>query len=391
MKNRELSAAAFVALMTSGCILLPRPVADVPLGNVMPALVAPPYQEEPVPSAEMLARLTPEEGSTYGVYRTINRGVVNITSVSVAYNWFLQPVPQQGTGSGSILDRSGNVVTNFHVIKDAERLFVTLFNGASAEARVIGVDPENDLAVIRFDPSGRELVTVPFGVSRDLVVGQKVVALGNPFGLERTLTTGVISSLRRPLQTPEGFIIRELIQTDAAINPGNSGGPLLNLAGEMVGINTMIFSPAGGNVGIGFAVPADTARRVASDIIAFGTVRRGWIELDPVSLFPALAERAGIPDTPGLLVSQVLKGGNADTAGLRGGDPQRTVTTGDRTVRLGGDVILSVEGLPVWTLMDLLGALESTHPGDTVDLEILREGRRLTIPVTLAPRLRTGD
>jgi S1-C subfamily serine protease len=382
------AAAVVLALLASGCLLLPRPANDLPPADVMPALVAPPYQEETPPTAERLAQLSPEERATFEVYRAVNRGVVNITSVSVAYNWFLQPVPQQGTGSGSILDQKGNVVTNFHVVKGADRLMVTLYDGASYEARVVGVDPENDLAVIRFDPAGRELTTVQFGASRRLVVGQKVVALGNPFGLERTLTTGVISSLHRPLQTPEGFIIRELIQTDAAINPGNSGGPLLNLAGEMVGINTMILAPAGGNVGIGFAVPADTARRVAADIIAYGTVRRGWIEMDPVPLFPALAERAGLSVTQGLLVSRVVRGGNAEKAGLRGGEPERALTTGGRTVLLGGDVILSVQGLPVWTLMDLLGALESSHPGETVRLEVLRGGGRLTVPVKLVERPR---
>ncbi len=355
----------------------------------MPALVAPSYQESSPPSAERLSQLGPEERATYEVYRAVNHGVVNITSVSVAYNWFLQAVPQQGIGSGSILDQAGNVLTNFHVVKGAVRLFVTLFDGSNLEGRIVGTDPENDLAVIRFDPAGRQLTTVPLGSSRSLVVGQKVVALGNPFGLERTLTLGVVSGLHRPLQTPEGFIIRELIQTDAAINPGNSGGPLLSLAGEMVGINTMILSPAGGNIGIGFAVPVDTARRVAADLVAYGTVRRGWIEIDPVPLFPALAERAGLSVSKGLLISGVVRGGNAEQAGLRGGNPESSVTTGGHTVFLGGDVILSVGGLPVWTVMDLLGALEGTHPGETVQVEILRGGSKMTVPVRLAERPRS--
>ena len=389
MRARAFAAPAGIvaALLTTGCMVLPGLSADnVPPERVIPALVAPSYQEGTPPSAERLSELDPEERATYEAYRAVNHGVVNITSVSVGYNWFLQAVPQQGIGSGSILDQAGNVLTNYHVVKGAVRLFVTLFDGSNIEGRVVGIDPENDLAVIRFDPAGRQLTTVPMGSSRSLVVGQKVAALGNPFGLERTLTLGVVSSLHRPLQTPDGFIIRELIQTDAAINPGNSGGPLLNLAGEMVGINTMILSPAGGNIGIGFAVPVDTARRVAADLVAYGTVRRGWIEIDPVPLFPALAERAGLSVSKGLLISEVLRGGNAERAGLRGGNPESSVTTGGHTVFLGGDVIVSVAGLPVWTVMDLLGALEGTHPGDTVQVEIVRGGGRMTVPVRLAER-----
>jgi len=385
--HRIAAAALAPFLFLSSCLLLPRfSNDDVPLESVMPALMAPAYSDGTPPTAERLRDLDPEERAVYEVYRTVNRGVVNVTSVSVAYNWFLQAVPQGGTGSGSILDQQGNVLTNYHVVKGSVRLFVTLYDGSNFDARVIGVDPENDLAVVRFDPAGHELTTVAIGVSQNLVVGQKVIALGNPFGLQRTLTVGVVSSLRRPLQTPEGFLMRDLIQTDAAINPGNSGGPLLNLAGSMIGINTMIVAPAGGNVGIGFAVPIDIARRVVSDILSSGSVRRGWVEFEPVPIFPALAQRAGISVTKGILVSRVTPGGNAEKAGLRGGDPSRYLTTGGRTVYLGGDVILSIERLPVWTVMDLLGALESTRPGETVRMEVLRGEKKITVPVVLAVR-----
>lgn len=389
MMHRMLAAAAALApsLLLSSCLLLPRMSSDdVPPESVMPALMAPAYSDGTPPTAERLRDLDPEERAVYEVYREVNRGVVNITSVSVAYNWFLQAIPQGGTGSGSILDQQGNVVTNYHVVKGSVRLFVTLYDGSNFDARVIGVDPENDLAVVRFDPAGRELTTVTIGTSQNLVVGQKVIALGNPFGLQRTLTVGVVSSLRRPLLTPEGFLLRDLIQTDAAINPGNSGGPLLNLAGSMVGINTMIVAPAGGNVGIGFAVPVDIARRVVSDILSSGLVRRGWVEFEPVPIFPALAQRAGISVKKGILVSRVIPGGNAEKAGLRGGNPSRYLTTGGRTVYLGGDVILSIERFPVWTILDLLGALESTRPGETVRMEVLRGEKKITIPVVLSAR-----
>jgi S1-C subfamily serine protease len=370
---------------STGCLLLPvhRPP---PYSDIMPVQTMPVQEQKELPPADSIPGLSADEKAVYEVYRQSNKGVVNITSVSVRYNWFLQPVPQEGTGSGSIMDGEGNVLTNYHVVKGAERLFVTLYDGSNYEAKVIGSDPENDLAVIRFDPEGRQLSSIRLGSSENLVVGQKAIALGNPFGLERTLTTGVISGLRRPLSTPEGFIIRELIQTDAAINPGNSGGPLLNLQGEMIGINTMILAPSGGNIGIGFAVPVSTAKRVIPDLLEYGKVQRGWMDIQPVPIFPALVQRADLPAAKGILVSQVKRGSNAEKAGLRGGEAENYIMAGGTTIFLGGDIILSIGGRPVSTIMDYLGALESTRPGQEIELTILRNGAQMKLSLTLSER-----
>jgi S1-C subfamily serine protease len=245
--------------------------------------------------------------------------------------------------------------------------------------------------VIKFEPpEDKPLVVIPFGTSANLKVGQKVLAIGNPFGLERTLTKGIVSSLGRPVQKDDGFVIRGMIQTDAAINPGNSGGPLLNPRGEMVGINTMIYSPSGGSVGVGFAVPVDTARRVVPELIAYGAVKRGWIEFQPVQLFPELVsymkERGyALPVEKGVLVSTATRGGNADSAGLRGGNVP--VRYGRSTFNIGGDIVVSIDGFSVATVADVYSALEDNKPGDKVKVVFWRNGTRMEITVTLTERV----
>jgi S1-C subfamily serine protease len=325
-----------------------------------------------------------DEANNIRIYERLNEAVVNITSVTIEYNWFLEPVPREGTGSGSIIDQEGHVLTNYHVVKDAKKLSVTLADGSEYEGRLIGTDPENDLAVIRFDPRGKILTSIPFGRSAGLKVGQKVLAIGNPFALERTLTTGIVSGLGRPVKTDSGLVIREMIQTDASINPGNSGGPLLNSRGEMVGINTMIFSPSGGSVGIGFAVPVDTARRIVPEIIRAGRVSRGWIDISPVQLFPALVRYAKLPVSEGILVSKVEPGSPAEQAGLLGGG--EAVRYGRSLIYLGGDIIVEVDGLQVTSLYDLLGALEDNKPGEKVTVKVLRGRKEVTLYVTLSAR-----
>ncbi len=321
-----------------------------------------------------------------GVQTCAFRSVVNITTVTFEYNWFLEPIPREGTGSGSIIDKQGHILTNYHVVKDAQKLNITLADGEEYKGKVIGVDAENDLAVIKINPRGKSLVTIPFGTSNNIKVGQKVLAIGNPFALERTLTTGIISGLGRPVKTKSGLVIREMIQTDASINPGNSGGPLLNSLGQMIGINAMIFSPSGGSVGIGFAVPIDTAKRVVPDLIKYGKVQRGWIDFTPVQLFPALVRYAKLPVAEGILVSEVEKGSNAAKAGLAGGSSREGVRYGRSIIYLGGDIIIEVDKMPVTSLYDLLGSLEDNKPGETVEVKVLRGRKEKTLYIKLSER-----
>lgn len=333
-----------------------------------------------------ISGFTEDERENIQVYELLNEAVVNITTETVAINWFLEPVPQEGgSGSGSIIDTRGYVLTNYHVIEKAYKIFINLADGSQFEGTVIGTDPENDLAVLKFDPpQGMDLKTVPFGDSGNLRVGQKVLAIGNPFALERTLTVGIVSGLGRPIQTSNQTIIRDMIQTDASINPGNSGGPLLDAEGRMIGINTMIYSTSGGSVGIGFAVPVNTAKRVVAELIQHGHVRRGWLDATVVQLFPALVSYAKLPVSSGLLVSRTKRGGFMERAGIRQGT--EPVRYGSSIIYLGGDIITAVDGLKVNRLADLYSALEDNKPGETVTVEIKRGNRTMTMDVELAER-----
>ncbi|UCF97180.1 MAG: trypsin-like peptidase domain-containing protein [Spirochaetaceae bacterium] len=373
----------------AGVLELPDSRAGNVSGEAEPVIeevLEPPAESAPISAqpVQYSGTLSSDEANNIQIYEKLNEAVVNITSVTFEYNWFLEPIPKEGTGSGSIIDQKGYVLTNYHVIKNANELSVTLADGSNYRGDIVGVDPENDLAVVKFDPEGRRLTTISFGNSENLRVGQKVLAIGNPFALDRTLTTGIVSGLGRPVRADSGLVIKEMIQTDASINPGNSGGPLLNSRGEMIGVNTMIFSPSGGSVGIGFAVPVDTARRVVPDLLRYGKVQRGWIDIVPVQLFPALVRYADLSVSEGVLVSEVVSGSNAEVAGLRGG--QQAVRYGRSIIKLGGDIIVEVDGMPIATLMDLLGALEDNKPGETVEVKVIRGRREQSLFVKLSDR-----
>lgn len=334
--------------------------------------------EAPPAAADL--KLTEDEAVNIDIYRRRGPGVVNITSTVLEYTWFFEAVPRQGVGSGVIIDEEGRIVTNYHVVEDAKRIEATLFDESVFEAEVVGVDPINDLAVLKIDCPERGCTPVPLGRSDHLKVGQKVLAIGNPFGLQRTLTTGIISSLGRSLRTEYGYI-EDVIQTDAAINPGNSGGPLLNTRGEVIGINTAIFSRSGDSAGIGFAVPVATLRRILPDLIEHGKVIRPWFGVSGRPIRGRLAELLKSPVEDGFLVETVEEGSSADAAGIRGGN--RRVFFGNSRLIVGGDVIVSVAGKEIRVGADLISALESKRPGDRVDIVYYRGDRRIERNVEL--------
>jgi S1-C subfamily serine protease len=304
----------------------------------------------------------------------------------VAHDFFLNPIPQKGTGSGAIIDRAGHVLTNFHVIEGARRLEVTLADGSKRPAKVVGGDPNNDLAVIRIDVSPEQLTVIPLGDSSKLVVGQKVLAIGNTFGFDRTLTIGIISSLGRTIRAEGGRMIRGIVQTDAAINPGNSGGPLLNSNGEIIGVNTAIFSPSGGSVGVGFAIPIDSAKRILPELISRGYVARPYLGITGQELSPALANALRLQTTEGIMVVEVAQGSPAHRAGVKGGN--EVLQIGNTLVRVGGDVITEIDGTQIRTFDEFSDFIDSKRPEDTIRLTINRKGRVSVVEVKLRERPR---
>jgi putative serine protease PepD len=320
-----------------------------------------------------------DERNNIEVYKTVSPGVVFITSTTVSRDFF-DYGERSGTGSGSVIDQEGHILTNFHVIEGAQRLSVNVGGDKNYPAREVGRDPDTDLAVIQVEGAPRELLhVVPFADSDRLTVGQKVLAIGNPFGLDRTLTTGVISGLQRPIQARNGRQIEGAIQTDASINPGNSGGPLLDSQGRMIGINSQILSPAGGSVGVGFAVPVNIAKRVVPQLIKNGVVLRPKLGIGTFNVREVRGQ-AELPVQEGVGVIQVAPGGAAAAAGLRG-----LQQSADGEVIL-GDIIVAIDGEKVADRNDLFRILDKHQINDTVQVEIVRNGRRSTVPVRLIPQ-----
>jgi S1-C subfamily serine protease len=328
--------------------------------------------------------VTEEEQNNMAIYQRAAPGVVNITSMTLARDFFMGLAPREGAGSGAIFDGRGYILTNNHVIKDAKRIEVTLSDGSKWRGRLVGTDPDNDLAVIQIEAPAEKLRPLPLGNSQDLQVGQKVLAIGNPFGLGETLTIGIISSLGRSIRSESGPLMEDLIQTDAAINPGNSGGPLLDSDGKVIGINTAIISPTGGSVGIGFAIPIDTAKGIIPDLIQRGYVAYPWVGVTLFPLLTGIARALELPVTRGALIVEVSRGGPADRAGLRGGS--KTLQVGNTILPVGGDVVVAVDGEAIGSSDEFVRRIRKHRPGEQVRLRILRDGKFQEISVALGER-----
>jgi S1-C subfamily serine protease len=389
---RGLTISALMAGL-AGCEVVAEPPTsnpiDVPQVESTPvvevgseSLNTPP--EAPALQANLL------EDQVMRVFETAGPGVVNITSRSISYDFFLRAMPQEGSGSGFVYDDRGHIVTNFHVIEGASELHVTFFDETRVPAEVVGFDPSNDLAVIKVDVPPDVLRVIPLGDSDRLKVGRFLVAIGNPFGLQQTLTTGVVSSLGRIIEGPDGKFIGEIIQTDAAINPGNSGGPLLDLEGRVIGVNSAIVSPSGASAGIGFAIPVGTVKRVVPELIARGRYAHPWLGVELWNVSANLAarlNRAGVqtPGGGGVMVAGLVARGPAASGGIRG--PSEVGLLGNLRVPIGADYILAIDGEPVTTDRDITVLLETKHRvGDRVKVTLWREGQVLDLEVALGER-----
>jgi S1-C subfamily serine protease len=320
-----------------------------------------------------------EEQQNIAVYRKALPSVVNITSTAVAFDFFNRPVPQQGQGSGFVIDKQGHILTNNHVIDNAQRVEVTLGDKHKYKATVVGIDKQHDLALLQI--TAPNLTPATLAESNGLVVGQRVYAIGNPFGLSGTMTRGIISAIRS-IGVQTGSPIEDAIQTDAAVNPGNSGGPLLNSRGEVIGITTLIASNGSDqSAGIGFAIPINTAKAVLDDFAHYGRVRRPSLDVVTLPIGPDIAEQIGLPADYGILIERVLPGGAAEKGGLHGGTQR--LYQGNMPVMLGGDLIVALDKQEIASPQDLSAALNSHRAGDVVTVTIFRGQKRMDVKVTL--------
>ncbi len=347
-------------------------------GTLHPAnWISRPQQVEITEAAGSEAR-DPEEQNNINVYRKNIGAVVNITSRVQAYDFFYGLYSQEGQGSGFVIDKEGHILTNYHVIAEARQVEVTLHNRKKYKATIVGTDKSHDLAIVQI--KALDLQPIILGDSANLQVGQRVYAIGNPFGLAGTLTQGIVSSIRQ-VQEPDGLVIDEAIQTDAAINPGNSGGPLLNWHGEVIGINTIIASSVGQSAGIGFAIPINTAKAVLNDLVTLGRVRRPALGIRTIPIDPELADELSLAADYGLLIVQAVPGGSADRAGLRGGSERAQL--GNTLIMIGGDLIVAIDGEKIESQQILAQIMNKHRAGDTVKVTIFRGKKRMEVPVVL--------
>ncbi len=324
-----------------------------------------------------------DEKINIDVFEAVHPAVVNIATTTLGMNFWMEIIPQQGQGSGFFIDNRGFIMTNNHVVANAQNMTVTMADGKKIQATLVGRDPSSDLAVIRISP--REVNAVArLGDSDSVRPGQKAIAIGNPFGLTHTLTTGIVSALRRSIRTEDGNQMDDLIQTDAAINPGNSGGPLLNSNGEVIGVNTAIFSLSGGYQGIGFAIPINLAKEVVTQLITSGKVARPWLGISGITITGDIAKGLGLSVHEGVLVVQVIRGGPADQADLRGGN--REVAIDGVRFRLGGDIITAINEHRITGMEQLVKQISGMQVGDTLSLHIMRDGHHQEIQALLTER-----
>ncbi len=320
--------------------------------------------------------------SVQEIYEAVAPGVVQVTTKSVVSDSpFFGPQSATSLGSGFVVDRDGYIVTNYHVIEDAQEIEVNFSGDDRVPAKIIGSDPSTDLAVLKIGARSRALTPLPLGNSDAVHVGDAVVAIGNPFGLERSATAGIVSALQRNITAPNGYTIDKVIQIDAAINRGNSGGPLLNARGEVIGVNSQIESETGGNVGIGFAVPVNTVREVVSQIKQSGKVEHAYLGVEMQAITDELVETFDLQVDQGVLIARVVEGSPADQVGLEGGN--QSVIVDGTSYLLGGDIVISADGQAMTSPDDLRTMIMERKPGDSVTLDIRREGSQRTVNVTL--------
>lgn len=364
-------------LLFAGAILVYSLMLSPLLGLMMPGLA--PISASTTPEPEDIG-----EKLAIEVYERVSPSVVNITTQALRRSFFFGLYPEEGAGSGFVYDQEGHIITNYHVIEGAQAIEVSFSKELVVPAEITGADPAYDLAVLKVNVPSEALRPVEFGSSADLRVGQRAIAIGNPFGrFDRTLTAGVISALGRTLEMEDGRRIRQVIQTDAAINRGNSGGPLLNSRGQVIGVNSAIYSPSGGSVGVGFAIPVDTLKRVVPELIAKGYYPHPWLGVLGYSISPRLARYLDLPVEKGILVAQVYQDSPAARAGIRGASQR--VVIGNNIVLAGGDIITSIDGQPLTSMDDLEAYLEENAKiGQTVRMEIIREGQRIEVELEVA-------